>query len=121
MKKDTIIKYFQIIMIMLVLPIIGFFAINYFFPLDTIIYATTSLTVLYAICIITAIKILYNDGSVKGVVKFSVIILICPTVAFNIFNLIVPLNVIIFAYVGFGAFFGVCIDLGFRIMLSKEK
>ena len=121
MEKDTIIKYFQIIMIMFVLPIICFFAINYFFPLDAILYATASLTGFYAICIITAIKILYKDRSVKGVVSFLFLMLIFPVVAYYIFKQFVPLNVIIFASIGFGAFVGVCIDLGFRIILSKEK
>jgi len=121
MKKDTIIKYFQIIMIMFVLPVICFFAIDYFYPLDATLYATASLTGFYAICIITALKILHKDKSFKGIVSFTFLMLIIPVVAYYILKQLVPLNHIIFAGIGFGAFFGVCIDLGFRIILSKEK
>ena len=120
MKKDTVIKYVLFLILVLVLPIIAYFVLNYFYPLDPILYAITALTGYYTLCLSTSLKIWGEKKDTQAIITILLLLLFFPLAGYYLFNIMVPLNSIIFAGVGFGAYFGVCMNVGFKLLLSKN-
>ena len=119
MNKNTIRKCILSPILLVVFPIIGYFVLNRFYPLDPNLYSTTALTGYYAVCISLSIDLFQKKRDASTITAIALLLLVFPLMGYYIFNLIVPLNAIIFAGIGFGAYFGVCIDKGFKLWLPE--
>ena len=119
MYKDRLLDFKLVILIVLILPMLGYFLIDSYINLNPILYATTALTGYYTLCISTSIRIWQNKYLNNPFITVILVLIVFPTVGYYVFNLFVPLNPTIFAGAGFGAYFGVCMELGIKLILKK--
>lgn len=113
-------KYILSPLLLIIFPIIGYLIINHFYPLNPNLYSTTALTGYYAVCLSISLDLfdtLKKKKDISIILSIALLLFIFPLVGYYLFSLIIPLNSIIFAGIGFGAFFGVCIDKGIRLWM----
>ena len=65
MIKNKLIKHLLVILLMLALPLIGFFAIDLIVPLNPVVYVGAAFGSFYSICIIASLKLISSKRNVK--------------------------------------------------------
>lgn len=122
MNKDRLIDFFKGSIIMLIIPIIGFYLIELIVPLEPVIYVITAFGCFYTIIISMTLEVMARERSWKTLGYSIAIMLVFPIVAFFAFALLtpIPLTTKMFAGAGFGALFGASVGVGFKLMLPRR-
>jgi hypothetical protein len=124
MNKDRLIDYILGIIVLMVIPQIAFFALNSITPLNPIIYVIASLGGFYFICF--SLTILVMKEKMKLMLKslyIFILMIILPILGYYAFDFVslVPLNTTYFAEAGFSFVFSLCVVVGFKLIMPKEK
>jgi hypothetical protein len=109
---------------MIIVPIVGFLAINLFTPLEPLLYVISSLSGFYIICFLVMIELWKGlESKLQKGICFLIFVLVLPVVFFFFIDILIPINLTAQHYgeAGFSYFFSIGVTAGYEILISKDK
>jgi len=122
--KSRIVDFVLAFIVMLVIPLVGFFTINHFVPLYPTLYVISSLSGFYVICFLAMIEINKNLKRIYWkAINYVLFIAILPLLAFYSFDFITPIQLTSqhFAEAGFSYIFSIGVAAGFELLRPRKK
>lgn len=122
--KSRFVDFVLAFIVMLVIPLVGFFTINHFVTLHPTLYVISSLSGFYVICFLAMIEINKNLKRIYWkAINYVLFIAIIPALAFYSFDLITPIQLTSqhFAEAGFSYIFSIGVAAGFELLRQERR
>ena len=122
--RARIIDFVLAFIVMVVIPITGYYTINSIVSLPTTLYIVSSLSGFYVICFLAMIEIHRNLSRIYWkLINYLIFIFVIPVLAFYLFDLITPINLSSqhFGEAGFSYIFSAGVAAGFELLRPKRN